>query len=128
VVVSTAVAVLLTLVAYAAGWVPVTLPDIPVLEAALVGSGARRRYGAGGQVAWIATTRSEAAASGRAGGSAEESEAAGTLARILEARGMAGLRVVGAPAADPAIGRDVLGELGRRVRAALDPAGRFRGA
>jgi glycolate oxidase len=91
-------------------WVPVTPPDIPVLEADLAGSGALRRYGAGSQVAWIATREPDA------------------LAAILGSRGMAGLRVLGAPAADPAVGRDVLGELGRRVQAALDPAGRFRGA
>ncbi len=90
--------------------VPITLPDVPVLEAALAGSGALRRYGAGGQVAWIATRQPDA------------------LPGILAPRGMSGLRVLGTPAADPVIGRDVLGELGRRVRAALDPSGRFQGA
>ena len=121
-----------------AGWslasVPVTLPDIPVLEAALAGSGAVRRYGAGGQAAWIATPPSETAETRGAPGGAEPAAALETggapaaLAAILAARGMSGLRVLGAPAADPVIGRDVLGELGRRVQAALDPAGRFRGA
>ena len=51
-----------------------------------------------------------------------------TLASVLASRGLAGLRILGAPAPDPMVGRPVLGELGRRVRAALDPAGRFRGA
>ncbi len=111
-------------------WVPVTLPDIPVLEAALAGSGAVRRYGAGSQVAWIAMPPSETAGApgSPAGAPAAPPGAPATLAAILAARGLSGLRVIGAPAADPVIGRDVLGELGRRVQAALDPAGRFRGA
>jgi len=102
-------------------WVPVTLPDVPVLESALAGSGAVRRYGAGGQVAWIATPRPEVPEPGGAAG-------AGPLAATLASLGMAGLRVLGTPAADPTVGRDVLGELGGRVQAALDPAERFRGA
>ncbi len=108
-------------------WVPVTLPDIPVLESALAGTGALRRYGAGGQVAWIATPP-EAAPEAAPSAPAEAPDATSSLAAHLAARGMSGLRVLGAPAADPVIGRDVLGELGRRVQAALDPAGRFRGA
>jgi len=96
------------------GWtlasVPITLPDVPALEAALAGSGALRRYGAGGQVAWIAIREPQA------------------LEGILVGRGLTGLRVAGAPAANPLIGRDVTGEVGRRVRVALDPSGRFGGA
>jgi glycolate oxidase FAD binding subunit len=104
-------------------WIPVTLREVPALEAALAGSGAVRRYGAGGQVAWVATTPGAAADTGAA-----DAGATAALAAYLAASGTSGLRVLGAPAAGPIIGCDVIGELGRRVQAALDPAGRFRGA
>jgi glycolate oxidase len=91
-------------------WAPVTPAGVPALEAALAATGTTRRYSAGGQVAWVAGPDPEAVSS------------------ILASRGLAGLRVLGAPGADPVVGRPVIGELGRRVQAALDPAGRFRGA
>jgi glycolate oxidase FAD binding subunit len=97
------------------GWtataIPTTLPQVARLEALLRDTGALRRYGAGGQVAWVASN--------------EQPE---TLGAILEAEGLSGLRVLGSPGGGAIVGRDVANELGRRVQHALDPAGRFGGA
>jgi hypothetical protein len=89
--------------------IPTTLAEVPRLDQALRATGALRRYGAGGQVAWVA--------------SEEQPE---TLGAILEAEGLSGLRVLGSPSG--IIGRGVANELGRRVQQALDPVGRFPGA
>ena len=87
--------------------VPATLAEIPSLDAALAAAGAGRRYGAGGAVAWIAWP-----------GSAE------ALDQLLLAQGLSGL-VLSGPSARPLVGR-VRGEgFRRRVKAALDPDGRF---
>jgi len=87
--------------------VPVTLEAIPALDALLAAAGAGRQYGAGGNVAWIAWP-----------GSADQLDA------LLVARGLSGLVLAGA-AARALVGR-VRGEgFRRRIKAALDPDGRF---
>ena len=93
------------------GWslamVPVTLPQVARLEALLRGTGALRRYGAGGQVAWVASAerpeelgRSWMQRASRACGCSDPWPGSG-----LGARGGA------------IIGRGVANELGRRVEA-----------
>ncbi len=87
--------------------VPVTLAAIPGLDAALAAAGATRQYGAGAHVAWVGWPRP-----------AEE------LDRLLQTHGLAGMVLTG-PAVQPLLGR-VRGEgFRRRIKAALDPAGRF---
>jgi hypothetical protein len=87
--------------------VPVTLSAIPELDRLLAAADARRRYSAGGNVAWITWI----------GGVAE-------LDALLRSRGLAGLVLAG-PSPAPLIG-SVRGEgFRRRVKSALDPEGRF---
>jgi len=87
--------------------VPVTLGQIVELDSLLAAAGARRQYGAGGSVAWIAWP-----------GSVSDLDA------LLSARGLSGLALAGPS------GRALLGEVRgrgfrRRIKAALDPEGRF---
>jgi hypothetical protein len=95
-----------------AGWALVKVPLSPArvasFDAALAASSVARRYSAGGNVAWVAVAPEQLA----------DVEAA------LSAHGLAGLLVLGPP------GRPLLGQrsgesFARRVKAALDPAGRF---
>jgi glycolate oxidase FAD binding subunit len=87
--------------------VPVTLGAIPGLDAALATAGACRQYGAGGNVAWIAWPRS-----------------ADALDVLLTEIGLAGLVLTGC-SSRALLGR-IRGEgFRRRIKAALDPAGRF---
>ncbi|HVW22272.1 MAG TPA: FAD-binding protein [Opitutaceae bacterium] len=87
--------------------VPVTLESIPALDALLAAAGARRAYGAGGNVAWIRWPAP-----------------ADQLDLLLRSRGLSGL-VLSGPAGRPLLGA-VRGEgFRRRLKAALDPAGRF---
>jgi glycolate oxidase FAD binding subunit len=87
--------------------VPVTLAAIPGLDASLVSAGARRQYGAGGNVAWIAWP-----------GGTEALEA------LLTGRGLSGLVLTGR--SSRALVGSVRGEgFRRRIKAALDPEGRF---
>jgi len=89
--------------------VPLTPKRIPGFDAALASLGAERRYSVGGNVAWVA---------------AAEGLRAADLDQALSAQGLSGLVVRGT------LGRTVLGTIAgaafaRRVKAALDPAGRF---
>jgi len=87
--------------------VPVTLESIPALDALLAAAGARRAYGAGGNVAWVRWP-----------------EPAERLDLLLRGRGLSAL-VLSGPAGRPLLGA-VRGEgFRRRLKAALDPAGRF---
>jgi glycolate oxidase FAD binding subunit len=87
--------------------VPVTLGAIPDLDEALAAAGARRQYGAGGNVAWIAWP-----------GSAEALDA------LLNERGLGGLVLTG-PSPRALLGRTRGEGFRRRIKAALDPEGRF---
>ena len=89
--------------------VPLTPKRIPALDAALVSVGAERRYSVGGNVAWIAWA---------------EGLRIADLDQALSAQGLSGLVVRGS------LGRTILGTItgeafARRVKVALDPAGRF---
>ncbi len=87
--------------------VPVTPRAIAELDRDLGAAGAARRYSAGGSVAWV-----------------DWPAPAGELAGLLAARGLAGL-VIRGDCQTPLIGR-TRGDLFRsRVKAAMDPAGRF---
>ncbi len=100
-----------------AGWslvkVPLTPGRIPALEVALARKSVLRRYIAGGQAAWLALE-------------APSQELAG----VLETQGLSGLALFGPP---EALGNRRAARLGewrdrafyQRVRAALDPVGRF---
>jgi glycolate oxidase FAD binding subunit len=110
-----------------AGWVlvkvPLTPARIPALEAALAGpvpaSGAAaawsifaptsilRHYSAGGQVAWVALPG-----------------APGVLDGLLAGQGLAGLVLLGPPG-QSRLGARIGEVFARRVKTALDPAGRF---
>jgi hypothetical protein len=94
-----------------AGWqlvkVPLTAKCIPAFDAAVAALPAQRRYSAGGNVAWVATPAPVEA-----------------MHDTLTAQGLAGLVVIGPP------GRALMGaqrgeSFGRRVRAALDEAGKW---
>jgi glycolate oxidase FAD binding subunit len=87
--------------------VPVTLGAIPGLDAALAAAGAQRQYGAGGSVAWIAWP-----------GSAD------VLDALLTERGLGGLVLTG-PSPRALLGRIRGDGFRRRIKAALDPEGRF---
>jgi glycolate oxidase FAD binding subunit len=89
--------------------VPLTPRRIPDLETAFAGGESKRRYSAGGNVAWLATP-------------AEPAE----LHELLAGLGLAGLRLRGH--AGPArLGVRHGESFERRIRAALDPAGLFGG-
>jgi glycolate oxidase FAD binding subunit len=94
------------------GWALVKVPLNPArlagFEAALAGGPALRRYSAGGNVAWVALVADQLPG----------------FETTLNAQGLAGLLVLGPP------GRPLLGQrtgeaFARRVKAALDPQGRF---
>jgi hypothetical protein len=92
-----------------AGWslvkVPLTPAGLPVLGGlAVLGL---RRYGAGGQVAWVALP-----------------DGLPSLDTALAARGLAGLVIFGPPGS-PRIGHREGDAFARRVKAAMDPAGKF---
>ncbi len=87
--------------------VPTTVHDIPKLEADLAGSGAARRYIAGGVQAWI----------GWPGAVAD-------LDLILQQHSLSGLVLRGATT-QPLIGKPVASAFRTRLRAALDPEHRF---
>jgi glycolate oxidase FAD binding subunit len=95
-----------------AGWSLVKVPLSPVrlssFEAALAGGSALRRYSAGGNVAWVATA----------------AEQLPGFEAILSAQGLAGLLVFGPPGR-PLLGQCIGEAFARRVKAALDPDGRF---
>jgi hypothetical protein len=89
--------------------VPLTPKRIPGFDAALAPVGAARRYSVGGNVAWVAWA---------------EGLRLADLDHMLSAQGLSGLVVRGS------LGRTVLGTItgdafARRVKVALDPAGRF---
>jgi glycolate oxidase FAD binding subunit len=89
--------------------VPLTPKRIPALEDALLAldPGALRRYSGGGQVAWVATSATPAA-----------------LSPALEQLGLAGLVILG-PKADVRLGARPGESFERRVKAAMDPTGKF---
>ncbi len=89
--------------------VPVTAMAIPELDRLLGQAGADRRYGAGGNVAWITWP-----------GTAAE------LDRFLRTQRLAGLVIQGA-AGTPLLGATRGDNFRNRVKAALDPEGRFPG-
>jgi glycolate oxidase FAD binding subunit len=93
------------------GWalvkVPVTPKRILPLEARLQRLGGLRRYGGGGQAAWIALP----------------GELEGLQAALL-AEGLSGL-VLSGPVGQPRLGVKTGGVFAERVKKALDPVGRF---
>jgi len=86
--------------------VPLTPRAIPAVDRDLEAAGARRRYSGGGSVAWITWTGS-----------------CGALDAWLRTRALAGL-VISGPGT-PLVGVTRGDGFRRRVKAALDPAGRF---
>lgn len=94
-----------------AGWALVKVPLTPRrlldLERELAGAGCLRRYSAGGNVGWVAWP-----------GDPE------VLSELLSRLGLRGLRVLGGEG-PPFLGRQAPDGFARRVKAALDPAGRF---
>jgi glycolate oxidase FAD binding subunit len=93
------------------GWglakVPVTPRRIPALDAGLHSQDCRRRYGGGGQVAWVALPGSFKALDG-----------------LLLSQGLSGLVLIGA-GEPPRLGVKIGGVFAERVKGALDPTGRF---
>ena len=87
--------------------VPATPHGILGMDGALEAAGARRRYSSGGNVAWVTWP-----------GTAPE------LDSWLRSRGLAGLILAG-PAGRMLVGATRGDNFRRRVKAALDPAGRF---
>jgi glycolate oxidase FAD binding subunit len=89
--------------------VPLTPRRIPSLESALLAldPGALRRYSGGGQVAWVATTAAPDA-----------------LDSVLSRLSLSGLVIMG-PKSPVRLGVRPGESFERRVKAALDPAGRF---
>jgi glycolate oxidase FAD binding subunit len=87
--------------------VPLTLAAIPEFDRLLGPAGARRRYSAGGNLAWIYWPG-----------------LAADLDAVLTGRGLAGLVVAG-PTARPLLGATRGDAFRRRVRTALDPEGHF---
>jgi glycolate oxidase FAD binding subunit len=90
--------------------VPVVPARVAALEAELAPMAAERRYSAGAQVAWVAWPAPPA-----------------DLDRVLTAQGLSGLMILGEPAAGgPLLGVPRSNQaFARRVRMALDTAGRF---
>jgi glycolate oxidase FAD binding subunit len=88
--------------------VPLTPKRIPALEEALPPS-SKRRYTGGGQAAWIATSAQPA-----------------MLDPILTAQGLSGLVLIGSTE-QVRLGVRAGDSFARRVKQALDPAGRFGG-
>ncbi|MCU0507457.1 MAG: FAD-binding protein [Anaerolineae bacterium] len=89
--------------------IPLTPKRIPAVEEALLAldPGALRRYSGGGQVAWVATTAAPSA-----------------LDPALGELGLAGLVIMG-PKTPVRLGAREGESFERRVKAAMDPAGRF---
>jgi hypothetical protein len=87
--------------------IPLTPRRIPDLEAALASTQSLRRYSAGGQLLWLATP-----------------EPLQALHERLIAQGFSGLAVFG-PSGLIRLGVRAGAGFERRVKAALDPAGRF---
>jgi len=87
--------------------VPVTLAVLADFDEALGGRGAGRRYSAGANVAWVSWP-----------GAATE------LDQLLQARGLSGLVLQG-PTPRPLLGIRREDPFQRRIKSALDPAGRF---
>lgn len=87
--------------------VPLTAPQVPALDAVLASGGAVRRYALAGNVAFVSWP----------GG-------AGELSSSLTALGLTGQVLLGASEA-PFIGSRVDREFERRIRAVMDPDGRF---
>jgi glycolate oxidase FAD binding subunit len=88
--------------------VPLSPARLPALEAALAALPSRRRYSLGGNLAWVALPPEQVAG----------------LDTLLAQQGLGGLVIFGAP------GRPLLGQrtgeaFNKRVKAALDPNGRF---
>jgi glycolate oxidase FAD binding subunit len=95
-----------------AGWALVKVPLSPArladFDAALVSVSARCRYCAGGNVGWVAFTPDQLTG----------------LEATLSAHGLAGLLVLGPPGR-PLLGQRTGESFAKRVKAALDPLGRF---
>jgi len=91
--------------------IPLTPRRIPALEARLQGVAARRRYSAGGNVAWLAWPIAGDAW-------------AADLDRLLTDLDLSGLPFLGPPGAGR-LGVDSGAPLARRVKQALDPHARF---
>lgn len=87
--------------------VPLTPPQVPALDAALAPGGAVRRYALAGNVAFSSWP-------GHVNG----------LSAVLAALGLTGQVLWGA-SGSPFIGRSVANEFEKRVRAVMDPDGRF---
>ena len=81
---------------------------LPALEAALAAIPSQRRYSLGGNLAWVALPPEHLAA----------------LETLLAQQGLAGLLIFGAPG-NPLLGQRTGEAFNQRVKAALDPAGRF---
>jgi glycolate oxidase FAD binding subunit len=90
--------------------VPLTPKRIPILEAQLAEVEVRRRYGAGGNVAWLAWPAGE--------------NWAGKLDSLLTQLDLSGLVLLGPPGVTR-LGVNPGAPLARRVKQALDPEGRF---
>ncbi len=88
--------------------VPLNPARLASLDAAISTMSARRRYSAGGNVAWIALGADQLPG----------------LEAALNAQSLAGLVVLGPPGR-PRLGQRTGEDFARRVKAALDPAGRF---
>ena len=94
--------------------VPTAPRQIVALDAELERRGAGRRYGLGANVAWVAWP---------------QSLPLGDLSDLLAAEALSGVVLTGAPHPEPLIGAASGGTFGRRIAAALAPAGVFaRGA
>jgi hypothetical protein len=87
--------------------IPLGPPRVAQLDAMLAAAGALRRYAVGGHVAFAAWP-----------GELDE------CGRRLEALGLAGQVLIGPPGR-PLVGAIATSEFERRVRAVMDPAGRF---
>jgi len=89
--------------------VPLTVKAIPELDPLLGAAGARRRYSAGGNLAWVAWPGSAA-----------------SLDALLRSRALAGLVLAG-ETPNPLLGLTRGDNFRSRIKSALDPAGRFPG-
>jgi hypothetical protein len=90
--------------------VAVTPSRIHALDAALARAGATRRYGAGGEVAWV----------GWPGAWAD-------LDALLAEHALSGVALIGSAPADPMLGVRPDDAFLSRVRHTIDPRGTFRG-
>jgi glycolate oxidase FAD binding subunit len=88
--------------------VPLSPARLPAFEAALASVETRRRYSLGGNLAWVALPAEQVAG----------------LDSLLARQGLAGLLIFGA-AGKPLLGQRAGEAFNQRVKAALDPAGRF---